>query len=329
MEPLTRCSEVRVEALPGTAKSMTTCLALEYPEHWSRDVLDGDTFGGELTGRLKRHLKASGAGLQLIRRVGRAGHGGRASDGSDSFHLYLFFTAEGVTELLKVPGPEAILDLDLSGPGRNGAMRIEHPVLLVCTHSKRDACCAIKGRPLARELDASQPREWVWESSHTKGHRFAPSMLLFPWGYSFGRLNAPAAGSLMAAAGRGELFLPGNRGRGCLDGPGQVAELAVAAALADAPSPVPAGSLTVAAPDASDAASGEAAGAHASARATGVDAGASGGLAAADAVREVAAPDGRRWRVVLGKVTYDGVVSSCGDEPKRGKGWRALAVEPL
>ena len=73
MEPLTRCSEVRVETLPGTAKSMTTCLALEYPEHWSRDVLDGGTFGEDLTGRLKRHLKAYGAGLQLIRRVGRAG----------------------------------------------------------------------------------------------------------------------------------------------------------------------------------------------------------------------------------------------------------------
>lgn len=309
MEPLTRCSEVRVEALPGTAKSMTTCLALEYPEHWSRDVLDGGTFGEDLTGRLKRHLKAYGAGLQLIRRVGRAGHGGHASDGSASFHLYLFFAAEGVAELLKVPGPEAILDLDLSGPGRNGALRIEHPVLLVCTHSKRDACCAIKGRPLAHDLDATQPREWVWESSHTKGHRFAPSMLLFPWGYSFGRLNSPAAGSLMAAATRGELFLPGNRGRGCFDGPGQVAELAVAAALADAPSPAPAGSLTVAAPDG----------------ATGV---ALGG-AAADAVREVAAPDGRRWRVALEKVAYEGVVSSCGDEPKRGKGWRALAVEPL
>ena len=55
------------------------------------------------------------------------------------------------------------------------------PLLLVCTHSKRDLCCAMYGRPLAAGL-ASNPNyaQAVWETSHLGGHRFAPTAVQLP-----------------------------------------------------------------------------------------------------------------------------------------------------
>lgn len=286
-----RCSDVGVEPLPGTAKTGYGFVLLEHPGPWSRDVLDGDTFPPEFTARLEAHLKAAKMGLQLIRKPGREG---RQIDGHT---VFLVFSEQAVIERLVVDDPAGVLDLDLSGPGRNGAdlgaQRVDHPVLLICTHAKRDVCCAIKGRPLAAELAVQFPSGFVWESSHTKGHRFAPSMLLMPWNYSFGRLNAEATAALLTAAQRGEFFHPGNRGRGTLDARGQVAELAVAEQLIGMGETVRLAQLQV-----------------------DVHPGAT----------VVTHPDGRIFEVELEQHAIDGVISSCGDEPKVGKGWVATAV---
>jgi hypothetical protein len=124
-------------------------------------------------------------------------------------------------------------------------VRVDHPLLLVCTHGKRDMCCAVKGRPLAGGLHRAYP-EIAWESSHTKGHRFAPSMILLPWNYSFGTLDLPGASAMLDDVLAGRLPVTGNRGRGTLDSRAQVAELAVAAVLAEAGDPAAPGELQVA-----------------------------------------------------------------------------------
>src|SRR5699024_12470284 len=96
----------------------------------------------------------------------------------DAHTLCRVFSEQAVIERVVIDDPAGVLDLDLSGPGRNGAglgtQRVDHPVLLICTHAKRDACCAIKGRPLAAELVAQYHSGYVWESPHTKGTRIAP-----------------------------------------------------------------------------------------------------------------------------------------------------------
>lgn len=83
----------------------------------------------------------------------------------------------------------------------------EGPVAFVCTNSKRDACCALRGRPLVEALTApstgataaatvtstsGRPAERVWECSHTGGHRFAPTGILLPHGLTFARASEPA-----------------------------------------------------------------------------------------------------------------------------------------
>lgn len=268
---MTRCSDVQVEPLPGTAKQGSVYVVFEWPYGWSRDVLDGETFGKELTAQLKQHLGS--AHLQLIKHpVHRK---------PDLHHCYLVFAEEGITELVLLKGPEDICNLDLTGPGKNGGGPIDGPLVLVCTHGKRDVCCAVKGRPLAVGLDERFPGGVVWETSHTKGHRFAPSVLLMPWGYSFGRLNIEAASKMVETAKRGEFFIPANRGSGLLAPPDQVREIHVAERLIVEGETVRYGDLTV-----------------------------------ADGV--VKHKDGRNWKVDLKEVEVDGVVSSCGTDPKPG-----------
>jgi hypothetical protein len=70
----------------------------------------------------------------------------------------------------------------------------------------------------------------VWECTHLGGHRFAPTALVLPTGYVYGRLDAPAAVAALKAAGVGEVEPALCRGRSTWSAPGQVAELAVRAA---------------------------------------------------------------------------------------------------
>ncbi|KQB87475.1 sucrase ferredoxin [Corynebacterium lowii] len=281
-----RCSDIHGEPLPGTAKKGDVYVLFEWPGGWSRDVLDGGTFGPELSAQIKAALKGKAA-LQLIRRPGREGQriGAR-------HRCYLVWARTGQMELLLLDAPVDLLALDLSGPGRNGGQRVDTPLMLVCTHGRRDVCCAVKGRPLAAELAATFPSGLVWETSHTKGHRFAPSVLLMPWGYSFGELNPQAGRDLLEHALTGRFFYPANRGSGLYGPRGQVAELHVARRLIDAGEALHYGDLTV-----SDS-PGEAV--------------------------EVRHRDGRTWEVPLEQREVPGVVASCGARPKTARVWVAV-----
>jgi hypothetical protein len=245
------CSQQTDESLPGTAKPGKIILALEFVNNWGHDILDGNALGEELTEKVEKFLKDNGAQLQFIRRPGREGQQ-RAAGATRQ--LYISW-AEGygddptpILESLQVSGPEALLDLDLSAPGAAGGRRIDGPLLLVCTHGKRDKCCAVFGRPVADEL-AAKYGQMVWESSHTKGHRFAPSMILLPHNYSYGQLGTTGASSMLERAKQGELWLEGCRGRGVWDPVGQAAELAVAEKLASEGRPVKLASIRVAKPE--------------------------------------------------------------------------------
>ena len=285
------CSDVEVEPLPGTAKPGSTYVLFEWPEAWPRDVLGDNALGSELTPKIAAHLDEYDASILLIRHPTREGRD------IDDHHLYLVFADEGVTEVLHVDGPEAILDLDLSGPGKNGADTRDRPLLLICTHAKRDVCCAVKGRPVVNELHKRHPfgpgNDVVWETSHIKGHRFAPTMLLMPWAYSFGRMNVEATDAMLAAATRGRYFVPGNRGRGTLGPVEQAAEIAVATEVAGARY----GEFDVAPARIDD----------------------------TTATVHVTASDAA-YTVTLERRPVSGIVDSCGKEPKDGEAWVAVEV---
>ena len=60
--------------------------------------------------------------------------------------------------------PAEALDLDLTVRGE----RWEEPLYLVCTHGKRDPCCARRGRPLARALRARAARADLGDRPHRR-----------------------------------------------------------------------------------------------------------------------------------------------------------------
>src|SRR5262249_19343328 len=67
----------------------------------------------------------------------------------------------------------------------------EMPLVLVCGHGTRDACCAQRGTAVYSALAASLGAEQLWISSHQGGHRFAANVLVLPLGVQLGRV-APA-----------------------------------------------------------------------------------------------------------------------------------------
>lgn len=287
------CSDVAVEALPGTAKTGSTYVLFEWPGAWSRDVLDGGTFGEELTAKLKAHMERYNATLLLIR------HSTREARQITDHHVYLVFADQGVTEVLHVDGPEDVLDLDLSGVGKNGAKLRTTPLLLICTHGKRDTCCAVKGRPLVNELRRGDE---VWETSHIKGHRFAPTMMLMPWAFSFGHMSREATSAMLDHAEDGLFFVPGNRGRGTLTPPEQTAEIAVAAELSHQGIKVGIDQLQVR-----------------------IDANGNDPTATVTVKNR---DTGDEYEVKLRQKEIEGVVDSCGKAPKTGKGWVVETITP-
>jgi hypothetical protein len=79
-----------------------------------------------------------------------------------------------------LPQPGAVAGSD--GPGAG-------PHVLVCTHGRRDACCGTFGTRLAVALPGLSTGARVWRTSHTGGHRFAPTALLLPEGTMWAYLD--------------------------------------------------------------------------------------------------------------------------------------------
>lgn len=101
-------------------------------------------------------------------------------------------------------------------------------LVLVCTHGRRDVCCARKGVAVFRALDALAPQGTVWQSSHLGGHRFAATLVALPEGLHYGRIEPEDAAPMLDAHAHGRLYrLDRYRGRTHLSMHQQVAEMAL------------------------------------------------------------------------------------------------------
>ncbi|QCQ93943.1 sucrase ferredoxin [Rhodococcus sp. SGAir0479] len=211
--------------MPGTAAHVTGWVCVEFPGAWGRDVLDGTALGTELAEALAERADAAGVRIMFIRRPGRTEQTGEARTvllaNSDPAHAWC--------ERFEIDDVAGLLGLDfavLAGSAPGLGERVDGPIVLVCAHGKRDRCCAVLGRLVAAAL-AAEFADDVWECSHTGGHRFAPSMILLPSGYTYGRLDPDESVRAVQAAARAEVYLPGLRGRSYWGPGGQVAEVAV------------------------------------------------------------------------------------------------------
>lgn len=188
-EPVFRCADQaqeRGDDLAGTATPGQSWILIEHPGPWPFAGFVEVPFPAEVIEAVRTAASRIRARIMLIRRHGRDRTSSRrawavlryAADGN---HRQ---TWGGWSE------PEDLLEIGtaVDRPGTAGLPA----VYLVCTHGVHDACCAIRGRPLVRELTEHWPQQ-TWECSHVGGDRFAANLVVLPDGIFYGDLGPDAA----------------------------------------------------------------------------------------------------------------------------------------
>ena len=115
--------------------------------------------------------------------------------------------------------------LTVEEPGAGEAQPVD---VLVCTHGRRDSCCGGRGMDLVSELRrhpgfGSSTGLRLWRTSHTGGHRFAPTAVLLPSGTMWGWVGQELLRAAAFAEGDVEPWLDHYRGCATLGSPSQQA----------------------------------------------------------------------------------------------------------
>ena len=113
----------------------------------------------------------------------------------------------------------------------NGEISIPHThikgekFILVCTHGKRDRCCAKRGGAAVDALRELAPEQFnIWEISHLGGHRLSATMVVHPGSYWYGRIDPEDAPDLIAAIRANRVLTSRYRGNASFPPPLQAAE---------------------------------------------------------------------------------------------------------
>ncbi len=210
-------SEAAGEAIAATAVTVTSWLLVEVRGTWPRDVSDFLAQGGPGTAAIRAWLDATPSSrLLFVRRPG-----GRPA----SLRAFVVDAGERETSVrkLELAGLSDIDAMDLARDGESA----DEPLVLVCGHGTRDACCALRGNAVYAALAPQLGPDALWLSSHQAGHRFAANVLVLPQGIQLGRVGVEDAAELVDRAGRGVIALDHYRGRTAYATRAQAADIAV------------------------------------------------------------------------------------------------------
>ena len=205
----------------GTAGRAKAFVLVEAPLPWPADV-----GAHPLLAPLAPVLGGAGARLQAVvppagtdRAVTRVVVLRRAAVGFDRAERAVPTgdVAAALAEMLAAPALP-------SPPSGSGVSDV-----LVCTHGARDVCCGSDGMRLYGALVALDlPDVRVWRTSHTGGHRFAPTALTFPDGRAWAWLDPELVRGIVTRSVATEEAVAHDRGSAALDDPyAQAAESAV------------------------------------------------------------------------------------------------------
>lgn len=228
--PCSQQSLTIAEPIAGSGTpEISAWLMLEHPQRWGRDALNDSGFSDALQSHLGTLNKKLRLRFLLIRRFG----GEDRVDGSR--RAYLVKTrgqgrAKPQIWMFDLETPDDLLELDIESmlladmPG--GESDPPKHLYAICTHGKRDRCCALRGVALAKAMSQVDDLDGeVWQCSHLGGHRFAATMVYLPHGIHYGRLQPDDVPDLVAAHRRGQLYdLRNYRGQTRLPAAVQAAE---------------------------------------------------------------------------------------------------------
>ncbi len=210
----------------------TSWLLVEQPLRWQRDAAESPhPDHPEAMTRLLTRAGDLDVRVQLLRRPAAKG----AAQDEPWVPLVVLATtdAAGGRAVQARLRPEQLDELADSG-ALDALVRGELPdswaavdrLWAVCTHGRRDACCALHGRHLAAAMAEAEPG-LVWETTHLGGHRFAPTLLALPDGLVYGRVGPERVDEVVNAQRERRVVPDLLRGRAALPAATQVAEVAL------------------------------------------------------------------------------------------------------
>src|SRR6188472_1359366 len=213
------------EDLAATASRVDRWVLVEYRGLWDRDVLGGSLLSTRLKAHLRDQLERLGhSRLLFVKRPERRSYKrrmlyvGSCRPGEERFYALEFDRHD---DLVDYDFAAALLE------GGTPGVPVEHPLFVVCTHGKRDRCCAKFGRPLYDQMKGKVDSEWVWQSTHVGGDRFAGNVVVLPEGLYFGRVGEEDLDPILDDYFEGRINLERYRGRSAYTFAVQAAELAV------------------------------------------------------------------------------------------------------
>ena len=217
------CSELSLEvneAPSGTASIGEVWLLLEHRAPWGSNPLEDSNLPPLVKRHLARSIKAiPRSRLLFIRQE-------RAPERPLKFFIVFSREHDPFSIEYQFEDPDELLKLDISAavagyPGEGVITR--EPIFLVCTHGRRDKCCAKFGFALYKSLkDAAG--DCLWQSSHVGGDRFAANLVSFPHGLFHAHVTEELGIRILENYVNGRLSLRGYRGRACYGHLAQAAE---------------------------------------------------------------------------------------------------------
>ena len=210
------CSELSRragEGVAGTASTGAVWLLLEYPHGWGRRAFESSALSPEV----KKFFADTLARIRHSRLLFVKTDRGRTDARMNLFVVRCRERAPFAVRL-RLEKYEDVRAYDLaavaSARDAQGGEACDEPLFLVCTHGRRDKCCAKFGFPLYNAL-----RDFaggaVWQSSHVGGDRFAGNLVCFPHGLFYAHADADSARRIVEEYRAGRVVTEKFRGRAC------------------------------------------------------------------------------------------------------------------
>ncbi len=219
------CSELSRRAgerSAGTASTGAVWLLLEYPHGWGRHAFEESALPPEV----KQFFNDALARIRHSRLLFIKTDRGRRDARMNLFVVRCRERSPFVVRLRLEKYFDVLkYDLALLASGRDlqGGEVCDRPLFLVCTHGRRDKCCAKFGVPLYNAL-SEQAGDAVWQSSHVGGDRFAGNLVCFPHGLFYAHATPEAGRRVVDAYRAGRVLSEELRGRACYSHHVQAAE---------------------------------------------------------------------------------------------------------
>ncbi len=154
---------------------------MEEPGPWGPGGVPSSRLGDAATASLREAATGMGAKLLLVRRPGtsvlRAAAAGAAAAADAERVLMRVSVRRGRERIIaRTCAAADVVDAARSREGWHDLDTSDGGPLLVCTHGRKDWCCARRGRPLAAALAELAPLR-VWECSPPRGGPVAANLL--------------------------------------------------------------------------------------------------------------------------------------------------------